>query len=173
MGIKPGHLQQLFQRAKSSKLARYALNRALSNLVPFNRSHRIEISKVGDSWVQVSIPYARQNLNHLKGLHACALATACEFSTGVCLFMQLDPATYRLIMRSLEIDYFYQGKTDALATCQLTPEWIAERVQQPLSHQQEILVTTEAEAFDDQQPLLCRARISWQIKEWANLKTKI
>jgi len=173
MGIKPGHLQQLFQRAKSSKLARYALNRALSNLVPFNRSHRIEISKVGDSWVQVSIPYARQNLNHLKGLHACALATACEFSTGVCLFMQLDPATYRLIMRSLEIDYFYQGKTDALATCQLTPEWITERVQQPLSHQQEILVTTEAEAFDDQQNLLCRARISWQIKEWANVKTKI
>lgn len=165
-------LSFLINRATSSPKWLGPLNLALRRQVPFNAPHGLSVQKLGPEWVQVRLPFYRRNQNHLRSLHACALATACEFSTGFCLLLHLDPATYRLIMRSIQVDYFYQGKTDALAVCRLEQGWIEQKVLGPLKIQREILVDTAAEAFDADQNLLCRAIVSWQIKLWSEVRTK-
>lgn len=44
-------------------------------------------------------------MNHVRGIHVCAIATIAEFSTGFLLLTRLDDAKYRLIMSNMELEY--------------------------------------------------------------------
>ena len=58
-----------------------------------------------ENQVRVSLPSRRANQNNLKGMHACAMATACEFCSGMAVLIHFDMADYRLIMNRLEVSY--------------------------------------------------------------------
>ena len=95
-------------RAKSSGFYRWLLNVVFDRMVPFNKPHRFRILEIGDHHVKTYLPYRRRNLNHVNGLHACALATLTELSSGFLLAARLDPKKFRLILKRLEVDYLYQ-----------------------------------------------------------------
>lgn len=161
----------LFERAvrgaKTSPLWMLALNTVLARKIPFNRPHRIRILELRDSLIRVRLPLVRSNLNHVGGLHACALATVAEFATGFLLLSMLQPSRYRLLMQAMHIDYLFQGKSDAFVTLELAPGWVKTQVQLPLAQEDAVVVELCAEVYDAQKNHLCSARIGWQVKHWA------
>jgi hypothetical protein len=121
----------------------------------------------------VLIPYRRKNLNHIKGLHACALATVSEFSTGFLLLTKLDSKKYRIIMQRLEMDYHYQGKMDAFAEFALTEDWLRNSIYDPLEVQPAVVIPCEIKVIDVRGNHLTTGKVYWQIKDWQKVKTKI
>jgi hypothetical protein len=129
--------------------------------------------EIGDFHLKTLIPYRRKNLNHIKGLHACALATVSEFTTGFMLLSKLDAKKYRLIMKRLEMEYHYQGKMDAVATFSISEDWLKESIYDPLKEQESVIIPCEVKIFDIQNNHLTTGNVYWQIKDWQKVKTKV
>jgi hypothetical protein len=165
-------LASILQRAKASAFYLWLLNQVLNRVIPFNRGHRFRIQQITDDSLVTRLPYITRNFNHIRGLHACALATISEFTTGFMLISKLEPTRYRLIMQRLEMDYHYQGKMDATATFTVTQEWLQEKVFNPLLTQESVLVPCEIKIHDVAGNHLTTGRVYWQIKEWQKVKTK-
>lgn len=162
----------LVQKAKSSGFYLWLLNLAFERMVPFNRPHGFRIAEVGDYHLITHLPYKTKNLNHLKGLHACALATLTEITGGFILVTRLDPKKYRIILKKLEVDYLYQGKTDAIAEFKISEEWLQSKVIKPLEVSESVEVITEINIKDIKGNQLTAGKAYWQVKDWNKVKTK-
>ncbi len=109
----------------------------------------------------------------MKGLHACALATLTEITGGFIFVTQLDPAKYRIILKKLEVDYLYQGKTDAFGEFRITDTWMTEKVINPLKSLESVAeVISEVTIKDVKGNQLTQGRATWQIKGWDKVRTK-
>jgi len=167
------NVSKLIERARHSAFYLWLLNVGLQFKIPFNKPHGFRIVKIGEYEVKILIPYKRKNLNHIRGLHACALATVSEYTTGLLLISNLGFDTYRLIMQRLEVDYHYQGKSDSVAEFQISPEWLKDTIIEPLQTLESVVVPCEVKIHDKQGNHLTTARIYWQIKKWASVRTKV
>lgn len=142
-------------------------------MIPFNKPHAFRVTEIGDHHVKMVIPYKRKNFNHIRGLHACALATISEYATGFMLLSKLGFDTYRIIMQRMEMDYHYQGKTDAVTEFSILPDWLKQNIIDPLSVQESVVVQCEIKTHDANGNHLTTGKVYWQIKRWTNVKTKL
>jgi acyl-coenzyme A thioesterase PaaI-like protein len=164
---------EILRKAKTSAFYRGLLNWSLDRMIPFNKPHRFKVMEVDDYRIKTLIPYRKRNFNHIKGLHACALATISEFTTGFLLVSKLDAKKYRLIMSRLEMEYHYQGKMDATAEFVISPEWIEEKIYTPLKTQESVKVICEIKIHDIQGNHLTTGHVHWHVKDWERVKTKV
>jgi hypothetical protein len=109
-------LARQFEKANRSGFRLWLLNIGLLRVVPFNRPHGIKISEISSDSITVKAKNKKPNQNHIKGIHACLLATLCEYVSGLNLLLQLDPKEYRIILKNIQMTYHYQAKTDVSAT---------------------------------------------------------
>lgn len=166
-------LKKLINKARGSSFNLWVLNQALSLAIPFNRPHGFKVRKITETDIEITIPYKRKNLNHIKGLHACALATLSEFTAGLLLAYRLDPAKYRTVLRTINMQYHYQGKMDALARYSISEEWLREKVLEPLQKEEAIYVLCEVKTYDTQGNHLCTGTTEWQVKNWSKVNLKV
>jgi acyl-coenzyme A thioesterase PaaI-like protein len=166
------NLVEITDKAKHSGFYLWMLNFFFDRMVPFNLPHKFRITYIGDSNVKTLLPYRKRNLNHVKGLHACALATLTEMTSGFMLAVKLDPTKFRLILRRLEIDYMYQGKMDAVCEFSLTPEWMKDNIYDPLSRTDSVDIIADVKIFDVKGNQLTLGKAHWQVKPWAKVRTK-
>ncbi|HEX8038586.1 MAG TPA: DUF4442 domain-containing protein [Chryseosolibacter sp.] len=164
---------KIIEKAKHSSLYLKLLNWSLNRMVPFNKPHGFRIASLSDVTLKTFIPYKRKNFNHIRGLHACALATLSEFTTGFLLLSRLDSGKFRLIMQRLEMDYHYQGKMNATAEFSAPPDWLEKNVYRPLQTTDAVVVTCEVRIHDTEGNHLTTGKVSWQIKNWSKVKTKV
>ena len=143
----------------------------MARIIPFNKPHGFKILELSDDHIKTWLPYKKRNLNHIKGLHACALATLSEFSTGAFLISKFDPNSYRIIMKTIRIDYLYQGKMDAYARFELSDDWVQSNVLDPLKTSESVLVDCEINIFDKNENHLTKGVVTWQIKDWSRVRT--
>ncbi len=167
------NLEKLIERAEKSAFWLWLLNRLLYRMIPFNAPHRIRIREITEHGIGSVIPYRRSNFNHIKGVHACGLATAAEFTSGLVLLRELGVKRYRLIMESIEVKYSYQAKTDAIARFEITPERLAKEVVNPLKTEDAVYIRCEIPVTDTEGNLVCTAWTNWQIKPWDKVRTRI
>ena len=167
------NIDRLIEQAKSSKWGSFKLNFILQRFIPFNRPHGLKVVSISDSEVKVKIPYWKINQNHLKGIHACCLATAAEYSSGFLLLHKLGMKNYRIIMESLEVSYKYQGKSESYATFKIEEEDFTRNVLKPLEKEGVVFKPCTIEVHDKDGNLLCLATTNWQIKSWKKVKTKV
>ncbi len=163
---------KLIEKAKHSAFWLWVLNQALHRMVPFNRPHRFQVIKIEDHYLKALIPYRKSNFNHIRGLHACALATISEFATGFLLITRLDSKKFRLIMQRIEMDYHYQGKMDAWAEFRTSEEWFQQQIIFPLQSNESVIVPCEIKIHDAKGNHLTTGKVFWQIKDWTKVKTK-
>jgi acyl-coenzyme A thioesterase PaaI-like protein len=163
---------KIIQKAKNSAFWQWVLNLALSRMIPFNRPHKFRVVTLEDHFLKALIPYRPSNFNHIRGLHACALATISEFATGFLLITRLDSKKYRLIMQRIEMDYHYQGKMDAFAEFRISEEWLQQNIIAPLQSSESVVVPCEIKIHDVKGNHLTTGKVYWQIKDWARVKTK-
>ncbi|MEZ4944875.1 MAG: DUF4442 domain-containing protein [Cyclobacteriaceae bacterium] len=164
---------KIVEKAKKSSFYRGLLNFLLNRMIPFNKPHGFHVVEIGDYQLKTCIPYRKSNFNHIKGLHACALATISEFTTGFLLITQLDAKKYRLIMQKLEMNYHYQGKMDAYAEFKISEDWLSKEIYLPLKSQDAVVVVCEVKITDKNGNHLTTGFVHWQIKDWIKVKTKV
>jgi acyl-coenzyme A thioesterase PaaI-like protein len=162
----------LLKKAETSSFYKWVLNLALNRMIPFNKPHGFKVVEVSKSRLRILLPYKRKNFNHIRGLHACALATVSEFSTGFLLVSNLDAKKFRLIMQRLEMDYHYQGKMDAYAEFSISDQWLENNIYQPLVGKESVVVNCEVRIHDSKGNHLTTGHVHWQIKDWNKVKTK-
>lgn len=166
------NLDSIIESAKKTKFGLWKLNFLLLRFIPFNKPHGFKVVELTDQKVSVKIPYKKSNLNHIKGLHACGMATAAEYSSGLLLLSRLGIKNYRIIMESLHADYHFQGKMPATATYQISNEELVNEIIEPLKLKDHIYKKCVIEVKDDQNNLLATITTNWQIKAWNKVKTK-
>ena len=135
----------------------------MQEVIPFNRPHRLRVVKLSDEECQVSLPWRRRNLNHLRTMHACALATAAEYASGLCVLSAFGIEDQRLIMSDLVMKYRRRAESACLATAKL-------------SHDEMNLLSAELEregrgsfvlrstVRDAEGELVADAEITWHVK---------
>lgn len=164
---------KILEKAKKSSFYRRLLNFSLDRMIPFNKPHGFHVMEIGDYYLKTGIPYRKSNFNHIRGLHACALATISEFTTGFLLIIKLDAKKYRLIMQKLEMNYHYQGKMDAYAEFSISEEWLNNEIYYPLDNAEAVVVICEVKIHDKDGNHLTTGLVHWQIKNWDKVKTKV
>jgi len=166
-------LSELLNKAEHSAFYLWVLNNILWRKIPFNNPHKIKIERIEKGALTVSIPYKRKNQNHIKGIHACALATLCEYISGLTLISSLSEKDYRIILKNISITYHYQAKMKVLTTFSLSRESIQNDIIEYLKTSDYIFKELKVELFDIQKNHICTGLINWQIKKWEKVKTKI
>ncbi len=164
--------EKYIENAKTSKFGLFKLNLGLGYIIPFNKPHKIKVVEITDNSVKTIIPYRRKNMNHIKGVHACGMATAAEFASGLMLLTKLGGKKYRLIMESLKMTYHYQAKTSIYANFKLDESWLQNQVINPLKESDRVMVECQIELYDTQKNHVATGYTNWQIKEWSKVKTK-
>ena len=166
-------LPKLTARAKGSRSWLWLLNVLLSRIIPFNRPHGFAIEEISDVYLRTTAPYKRNNHNHLRGIHACAIATIAEFSGGFLLLSRLDPQRYRLIMSRIEVDYLYQAKERIVSESHLPETRLRQEIIEPLRQQEAISIRMESRIADISGNQIAVAFTTWQVKRWDKVRTKI
>lgn len=167
------NLARLIEKSRTSSFYLWLLNRGLSRMIPFNKPHGFEVTEIGEMSVKTRLPYKKSNFNHIKGLHACALATISEFTTGFVLLTQLDPAQFRIILKTLQMEYHYQGKTDVHAEYAISKEWIQKEIYTPLETEESVVVVCEIKTYNAQNDHISTGKVHWQVKSWKKVRTKL
>lgn len=167
------NINRIVQKSKKSGFYRKILNYGLNRMVPFNKPHGFKVVEIGDHHLKTLVPYKKSNFNHIKGIHACALATVSEFTTGFLLLSRLDPKKYRLIMQSINMEYHYQAKMNSYGTFFISEEWLDELIFQPLETSEKVTVDCEVKIHDKEGNHISTGMVKWQIKSWKQVKTKV
>jgi acyl-coenzyme A thioesterase PaaI-like protein len=164
---------KIVEKAKKSSFWLKVLNFGLSKKIPFNRPHGFKIVEIGAHHLKILVPYRKSNFNHIKGIHACALATVSEFTTGFLLLSRLNPEKYRIIMQSIKMEYHYQAKMDAYGTFYISEEWLETLVFNPLKTAGQVQVDCEVNIYDKEANHISTGTVRWHIKPWEKVRTKV
>ena len=166
-------LPRLIGSARRTWYGRWTLNALLSWNIPFNGPHGFKVMPTSDGGMKVKIPHWRVNRNHIRGIHARAMATAAELSSGLSIMEHLDPRKFRLIMKDLRMEYHFQAKKKAYAISGPVSEKIQSNVIGPLKQQASVEYESTVRVQDSDGAHLATGRITWQVKEWEKVRTKI
>jgi acyl-coenzyme A thioesterase PaaI-like protein len=165
-------LQSILLKAKSSSFYLWILNHLLWRFIPFNHHHRVTIQSVADNNISVRLPYRKSNQNHLKGMHACALATLCEYACGIGLMTRLDPTLFRIILKEIRVDYLTQARSTVYATFELDEHELEQDIIIPLNEKGSVVKQFSIEAYDSTGKKVCVGEITWQLKRWDRVVKK-
>lgn len=107
-----------WNRISSLPLGRYFFSWAFWAFIPYTGSVRPEIVELRKGFARVRMRDRRFHRNHLKSLHAIALANIAECASGLSLVPGLPPSAQAILVR-LEIDYLKKGRgtLEAQASC--------------------------------------------------------
>ena len=73
-------------------------------------------------------------------------------------------------MQRLEMDYHYQGKTNAFAEFSMTNDSIERTIKTPLETQESVVIKCEVKVNDAQGRHLTTGNVHWQIKKMGECK---
>lgn len=166
-------LQALIQKARHSAFYLWVLNRILLRTVPFNKPHNIRVTSIGEGELSMEVRNSKNNRNHISGIHACLLATMCEYVSGLSLLLHFSPKEYRIILKNIHMTYHYQAKTDVYVNFRITKEQIEKEIIGPLKTQEAVFREFPVEVYDKERNHICTGLINWQIKAWKNVKAKV
>lgn len=166
-------LKPLILGARKSKWGLMKFNLIMSRMIPFNKPHKIRVLEVEKEKSRVLIPFRFRNFNHIKGIHACGLATAGEYCAGLLLLSNLPSDKYRLIMKSLHAEYHYQAKKDVVATYEISEIELKNKILDPLMTEDLVYHTCKAELQDSSSNHIATITTEWQIKRWSKVKAKL
>ena len=105
-------------------LRRLVLSRLFARIVPFLGTAGLVFEEVTGEKVVVSARNRRKIQNHIKGVHATAMALLAETASGFVVGMNM-PDDKLMLLKSLHVDYLKRSQGDMKATATLTPEQIA------------------------------------------------
>lgn len=97
---------------------RYLFSWAFWAFIPYTGSIRPEIVELRKGYARIRMRDRRFYRNHLRSLHAIALANLAECASGLSLVPGLPPQSQAILIR-LEVEYLKKGRgtIEAVAKC--------------------------------------------------------
>lgn len=160
--MKTGALfQRALQSARSGRLTMFS--RLMQEVVPFNRPHRIRVVDLSADQCKVLLPWRRRNLNHVGTMHACALATAAEYASGLCLLNAMEHQRVRLVMANMNITYPRRAQSACTAVAKLDSQHLADILAQ-LDKEGRGAFVLKAQVKNADNEVVASAEITWHLK---------
>ncbi|TIH08141.1 DUF4442 domain-containing protein [Pseudomonas leptonychotis] len=151
-----GKIQQL-----PSALQSPALSLLFGSQVKFAGTAKVRVHTLIQQQAVMSIANKRRVQNHIKGVHAAAMALLAESATGFLVGMNVPDDKLPLI-KSLKVDYLKRATGSLRAEASLTPEQI-----QAIHTQEkgEVLVAVTVTDEAGIQPIQCEMLWAWVSKK--------
>jgi acyl-coenzyme A thioesterase PaaI-like protein len=111
----------------------------------------------------VLLPWRRRNLNHVGTMHACALATAAEYASGLCLLNAMEHQQVRLVMANLNITYPRRAQSACTAVAKLDSRHLEDILAQ-LDKEGRGAFVLKAQVKNADNEVVASAEITWHLK---------
>lgn len=167
--IGGGFYRWAINRAKSGKP--WVFSRLMQEVIPFNRPHGISVVELSPSNCKVYLPEKYRNKNHLRTMHACAIATAAEYVSGLNVVQAFEMEKYRLIMSRIEVDYFRRPNGFCTAESGIDKDHILQ-INRELDADGVSEFSLVSSVSDSENETVAVATIYWQVKSWQKVRVK-
>lgn len=137
------------------------ISRIFGRVVPYVGTSGLLYEDLTPDRVVVSIRNRRPVQNHIKNVHAAAMALLAETASGFVVGMNLPDDKLPLI-KSLKVDYLKRTQGDMRAVATLTPDQITQIRTQPKG---EVLVETIVTDESGEAPIRCEMLWAWVPKK--------
>lgn len=121
-------------------------------LIPYTGTMRSRVLTLVPGHAKVLLRDRRHVRNHLRSVHAIALANVAEYSTGLAVLSGM-PSGFNGILIKLTVDYTKKARGDLLAECKTEVPEFKERTEVPVV----------SEIRDSSGDLVCTATATWLI----------
>ena len=140
---------------------RLALTVMFGKVVPFLSTAGLRFEEVSQQRLVVSLRNRRKVQNHIKGIHAAAMALLAETATGFVVGMNV-PDDKLMLLKSMKIDYLKRAQGDMRASASLTAEQIASMYELEKGN-----VTVAVNVTDEsgESPISCEMVWAWVPKQ--------
>jgi acyl-coenzyme A thioesterase PaaI-like protein len=149
-----------FQTLPAS-LRQRAISLILGRYVPYVGTSGLLYEEITETRVVVSIKNRRKVQNHIKTVHAAAMALLAETASGFVVGVNLPDDRLPLI-KTLKIDYTRRSSGDLRAVATLTPADIERIRNEPKG---EVLVPVVLTDATGEQPVICEMLWAWTSKK--------
>ncbi len=146
-------LHTAWRRLSGIPGGRRIFDRLLAWMVPYSGSIRPRVLELEPGRAVVSIRERRRLRNHLRSVHAIALANLAELASGLAMTLAL-PADVRGIPVRIRIDYVKKARGTIVAHGQAAP---------PARLTGEVEAEATAELRDDAGDIVASAVVTWNL----------
>lgn len=122
--------------------------------VPYSGSIRPRVLRMEPGHATVEIRERRRLRNHLRSVHAIALANAGELSSGLAMTMALPPHVRGIPVR-IEIDYLKKARGRIR---------VEGRAEPPTAVESDVETQAFAELFDEEGAMVARLVATWRLR---------
>lgn len=113
VGVK---MRNLWQRLSPLPGGKLLFSLIVGLVIPYTGSMRSRVEQLKPGHAIVRLRDRRRVRNHLRSIHAIALANLAEFTTGLATLSGMPDAA-RAILVGLEIEYSKKARGDIIAEC--------------------------------------------------------
>jgi len=113
---------------------KWLFSRIVGFIIPYTGSVRADVELLEPGHSRVRLKDRRRVRNHLRSVHAIALANVAEFSTGIAVLSGMPPG-FNGILVGLEVQYVKKARGILLIECQCELPEFTERAEVPIQTQ--------------------------------------
>lgn len=109
---------KIYNKVSALPMGKKIFSRAVSLKAPYFGTINPHFNELKFGKCELSIKKRRKVENHLKSVHAIAMANMCELAGGICTEVTI-PDNMRWIPGSMNIEYLKIARTDLRALCEI------------------------------------------------------
>ena len=160
---RPNRMMQMVNATSKlpDAIRTFTLSKAFGRIVPMVGTAGLRYEHVSPNKVVVSIKNKRPMQNHIKGVHAAAMALLAETATGFVVGLNV-PDHRIMLIKSLHVDYKRIAKGDLVATATLSDE---QRQYIIDNEKGELIVPITVIDESGQSPIECTMNWAWLPKK--------
>ena len=145
-------LQKLWQRLQPLPGGAWLFSRILGWVIPYTGTISANVKELKPGFARIHMRDRRRVRNHLRSVHALALANLGELASGLAMLGTL-PAGTRGIPTALSIEYFKKARGHLLAESQCSPPTVTEDTE----------FKVYADIRDAEGDVVARTTVNWRL----------